>query len=101
VIFSAPGRCATCHVPPLFTEPGWNVHTAQEIGVDDFQASRSPDRRYRTAPLKGLWTRTKGGFFHDGRFPTLAAVVDHYDSFFGLGLTASQKSDLIEYLKSL
>ena len=61
----------------------------------------SPDQRYRTAPLKGLWTHTKSGFFHDGRFPTLAAVVDHYDSSFGLGLTSSEKSDLIEYLKSL
>jgi hypothetical protein len=101
VVFNAPGRCASCHVPPLFTEPGWNTHTAEEIGVDDFQASRSPDQRYRTAPLKGLWTHTKGGFFHDGRFPTLAAVVDHYDSFFGLGLTSSEKSDLVEYMKSL
>jgi len=100
-VFGAQGRCATCHVPPLFTEPGWNMHTPEEIGIDDFQASRAPDRGYRTAPLKGLWTHTKGGFFHDGRFPTLAAVVDHYDSFFDLGLTASQKSDLVEYLKSL
>lgn len=100
-VFDASGRCATCHVPPLFTEPGWNMHTPEEMGIDDFQASRSPDRRYRTAPLKGLWTHTKGGFFHDGQFPTLAAVVDHYDSVFGLGLTSNQKSDLIEYLKSL
>lgn len=100
-VFSAPGRCATCHVPPLFTEPGWNMHTPEEMGLDDFQASRAPDRGYRTAPLKGLWTHSKGGFFHDGRFPTLAAVVDHYNSSFGLGLTSSQKSDLIEYLKSL
>ena len=59
-----------------------------------------PDRRYRTAPLKGLWAHTKGGFFHDGRFPTLAAVVDHYNRFFGLG-TSSEQSALIEYLKSL
>jgi hypothetical protein len=101
VVFNAPGRCASCHVPPLFTEPGWNTHTPEEIGIDDFQAGRSPDQRYRTAPLKGLWTHTRGGFFHDGRFPTLAAVVDHYDSSFGLGLTSSEKSDLIEYLKSL
>lgn len=100
-VFSAPGRCATCHVPPLFTEPGWNMHTPEEMGIDDFQASRAPDRRYRTAPLKGLWAHTRGGFFHDGRFPTLAAVVDHYNSFFRLGLTSSQQSDLIEYLKSL
>ena len=66
-------------MPPLFTEPGWNMHTPEEIGIDDFQADRSPDERYRTAPLEGLWTHTKGGFYHDGRFATLADVVDHYD----------------------
>ncbi len=32
---------------PIFL-PGWNLHTAQEIGIDDFQAKRSPDNRYRT-----------------------------------------------------
>jgi hypothetical protein len=100
-LFNARADCARCHVPPLFTEPGWNMHAPDEIGIDDFQARRSPDERYRTAPLKGLWTHQKGGFYHDGRFPTLFAVVDHYDSFLGLGLTPSEKADLVEYLKSL
>ncbi len=100
-VFNGPGRCASCHVPPLFTEPGWNLHTPEEIGIDAFQAERAPDRRYRTAPLKGLWTHTKGGFFHDGRFATLGDVVNHYDGFLGLGLSDGQKHDLIEYLKSL
>ena len=85
----------------LFTEPGWNMHTAAEIGIDDFQAKRSPDERYRTAPLKGLWAHTKGGFYHDGRFATLRDVVEHYDNFFRLRLTNDQKNDLIEYLKSI
>jgi hypothetical protein len=88
-------------VPPLYTEPGWNMHTAAEIGIDGFQADRAPDRRYRTSPLKGLFTHQKGGFYHDGRFATLAAVVDHYDTVFGLGLSASDKADLAEFLKSL
>jgi hypothetical protein len=100
-LFEGRARCATCHVPPLFTEPGWNMHTAAEIGIDSFQADRSPDRRYRTSPLKGLWTHTKGGFYHDGRFPTLSAVVDHYNGFLTLGLTDNEKRELIEYLKSL
>jgi len=67
-------------VPPIFTEPGWNLHTAEEIGIDDPQAKRSPDGRYRTAPLRALWDTDKihkGGFYHDGRFATLEAVVDH------------------------
>lgn len=69
-IFEGKAKCATCHVPPLFVEPGWPMHTAAEMGIDDFQANRSPDKRYRTAPLKGLWAHQKGGFFHDGRFAT-------------------------------
>ena len=100
-LFSGKAACATCHVPPLFTEPGWNMHLPSEIGIDSFQADRSPDERYRTAPLRGLWTHTKGGFYHDGRFPTLLDVVNHYDGFKGLGLTAQEKSDLVEYLMSL
>ena len=100
-LFAGKAACATCHVPPLFTEPGWNMHLPSEIGIDSFQADRSPDERYRTAPLRGLWTHTKGGFYHDGRFPTLLDVVNHYDGFKGLGLTAQEKSDLVEYLMSL
>ncbi len=100
-VFEGSGRCATCHVPPLFTEPGWNMHTPAEVGIDDFQANRAPDKHYRTSPLKGLWTHQKGGFFHDGRFATLLDVVNHYNGFLGLGLTAGEKSDLVEYLKSL
>src|ERR1700680_2894545 len=100
-VFEGQAKCATCHVSPLFTEPGWNMHTPAEVGVDDFQANRAPDKRYRTAPLKGLWTHTKGGFYHDGRFATLNDVVRHYNSFFGLGLDGQQIQDLVEYLKSL
>jgi hypothetical protein len=101
LVFNDKANCATCHVPPLFTEPGWNMHTGAEIGIDDFQANRSPDQRYRTAPLRGLWTHQKGGFYHDGRFATLRDVVDHYNSFFELGLREREIDDLIEYLKSL
>lgn len=100
-LFNGKADCARCHVPPLFTEPGWNMHTPEEIGIDSFQADRSPDGRYRTTPLGGLFTRTEGGFFHDGRFPTLQDVVNHYDKFFNLGLTDQEKADLVEYLKSL
>ena len=101
VLFNGQAKCAECHVPPTFSEPGWNMHKAEEIGIDDFQAKRSPDERYRTSPLKGLWTHEKGGFYHDGRFATLRDVVEHYNSFFNTNLTEQQKSDLVEYLKSL
>jgi hypothetical protein len=99
-IFTGKGKCVGCHVPPLFTEPGWNLHEPEEICTDSFQADRSPDGRYRTTPLKGLFAHAKGGFWHDGRFPTLDAVVEHYDGCFGLGLTAREKADLVQFLRS-
>ena len=100
-VFSGKARCATCHVPPLFTEPGNNLHAPSEIGVDAFQADRSPTHMYRTAPLAGLWAHEKGGFYHDGRFATLLDVVNHYDTFFKLNLTAQEQNDLIQYLRGL
>jgi hypothetical protein len=100
-VFNGAARCATCHVPPIFTEPGWNMHTPAEIGIDDFQSSRSPDERYRTTPLGGLFTRQKGGFYHDGRFKDLGDVVEHYNRTFNLNLSDADKKNLIEYLRSL
>lgn len=100
-LFRGSAGCARCHVPPLYTEPGWNMHTPEEIGIDDFQASRSPDQRYRTAPLRALFTHGQRGYYHDGRFATLLDVVDHYDEHFSLTLSADEKSDLIAFLNSL
>jgi hypothetical protein len=100
-VFDSKGRCSTCHVPPLYTEPGHNLHSPSEMGVDSFQADRSPTHMYRTAPLAGLWSHQKGGFYHDGRFATLGDVVNHYDQHFRLSLSQREKADLVEYLKSL
>ena len=102
--FSGKARCASCHVPPLFTEPGWNLHKAEDIGIDAIQADRSPDRAYRTTPLRALWETRKihrGGFYHDGRFATLTDVVAHYNRVMSLGLTPAETQDLVEYLRSL
>jgi hypothetical protein len=113
-LFSGKAKCNVCHVEPLFTEPGWNMHTPRQIGLDAFQANRAPDHRYRTSPLGGIWTHVnesrraaglspikQAGFFHDGRFRTLMDVMNHYDQLFNLGLTDQEKRDVVEYMKSL
>ena len=100
-LFSGKAKCNNCHVEPLWTEPGWNLHTPEEVCIDSFQADRAPDHRYRTSPLAGLFAHQKGGFFHDGRFATLHDVVNHYNACFDLGLTEQEKRDLIQYLLSL
>ena len=100
-LFVGKAQCATCHVPPLFSEPGYAIHTPAEMKIDSFQADRSPTHGYRTAPLAGLWAHQKGGFYHDGRYKTLADVVNSYNVRFNLNLTDQEKSDLVQYLLSL
>src|SRR4030095_10122331 len=109
-LFSGKAGCNNCHVERLWTEPGWNLHTPAEIGIDSFQADRAPDHAYKTMNLAALFVRenglfmkpsNKGRFYHDGRFATLLDVVNHYNTRFSLGLTAQEKHDLVEYLKSL
>jgi hypothetical protein len=103
-IFNGKAKCATCHVPPIFTEPGNNLHKAEDIGIDSFQANRGPARMYVTTPLRALFDTQKihkGGFYHDGRFATLLDVVNHYNNFKKLGLTEQEKKELVEYLKAL
>lgn len=100
-LFEGKAKCIACHMPPTYTDSGWNMHTGQEIGIDNFQANRSPDERYRTTPLKGLFTREKGGFYHDGRFATYRDVINHYDTVKNLDLSVTEKEELEEFLRSL
>ena len=105
-LFRTQARCSTCHQGPNFTDVLSNptstvpfLHDAAEVGMDPAYAARSATGQYRTTPLRGLLQHPP--YFHDGSAPDLAAVVDHYDEHFGLNLTAAQKADLVEYLKSL
>ena len=109
-LFSGKANCNSCHREPLWTEPGWNQHTADEMKIDSFEADRSPGRAYRTMNLSGIFVRenglfmssqNKGRFYHDGRFKTLLDTVNSYNERFSLGLTDQEKHDLVEYLKSL
>lgn len=98
VVFDA--SCATCHVGGSGTDNNAGVlHAAAETGMNGAYAQRSATKRYRTTPLRALWQHPP--YFHDGSAATLAAVVKHYDRVRKLGLTAAQRKDLVEYLKSL
>jgi mono/diheme cytochrome c family protein len=104
-VFEGAGRCATCHTGALLTDANVRLHAPSEVvsepepdGVPSY-ASRTATKMYRTAPLAGIWQHAP--YFHNGIAPTLEAVVELYDTRKGLGLTAQQKADLVQYLKSL
>jgi hypothetical protein len=109
-LFSGKANCNSCHHEPLWTEPGWNQHTADELKIDSFEADRAPGRAYQTMNLSGVFVRerglfmfpqNRGRFYHDGRFHTLMDLVNSYNNRFNLGLSDEEKEDLVEYLKSL
>jgi len=79
--------------PPLFTEPGHNL-TPQQMGVDSFQADRSPTHMY-LPPAAGLWTHQKGASTTTG-LSTLKDVLEQKQSP-EIGLSDQEKSELTEY----
>jgi mono/diheme cytochrome c family protein len=99
-VFNVAGKCATCHIPPLYTDVNLGVlHEPAETGMDPAYASRTATQKYRTTPLRALWQHAP--YFHDGSAATLADVVEHYNTNQSLNLTEAQKQDLVEFLKSL
>lgn len=100
-IFNGVAKCATCHRPETsFTDiNAGRLHAPAETQMDDRYALRTTQKRYRTTPLRGLWQHAP--YFHDGSAASLEAVVEHYDGALGLRLSAQQKSDLAQYLRSL
>jgi mono/diheme cytochrome c family protein len=105
-LFRNEAGCANCHQAPLFTDvlngPAPAVpflHDPVSVGMDPAYARRTATGQYRTTPLRGLWQHAP--YFHDGSAPDLLAVVNHYNRLFALNLTDAQKSDLVEFLKSL
>lgn len=99
VLFTGKAGCVSCHMGETFTDAGERLHDPEETGMDPAYALRGTTGQYRTTPLRGAWQHPP--YFHDGSAETLADVVEHYDTHFGLGLTAEEQVDLTEYLKSL
>ena len=103
-VFNSVAGCARCHLGSTYTDVNaGRLHTAAEVGQDPAYALRTATKLYRTTPLRGLWhpPQLQGPYFHDGNAASLRAAVEHYVQLFGLTLTAGQKADLVEYLKTL
>ncbi len=93
-------NCASCHVGGNGTDnDSGKVHQASETGMDGAYAMRTKNKGYRTTPLRGLWQHPP--YFHDGSAKKLDDVVDHYNKVRKLELSSTQRSDLVEYLKTL
>jgi mono/diheme cytochrome c family protein/cytochrome c5 len=104
-LFTGAAGCESCHSGADFTDANTRLHPVSDAmgepeapGVPSY-ASRSATKQYRTAPLRGVWQHPP--YFHNGSAATLDAVVETYDTRRSLGLTANERADLVQYLKSL
>jgi mono/diheme cytochrome c family protein len=96
-VFAGAGRCSSCHGGIALTDA--RLHAPAETGSNGFYASRSATKMYRATPLRGIWQHPP--YFHDGSAATLRDVVERYENTLRLGLTEQQRTDLVEFLKSL
>ena len=108
LFFSRAVGCSGCHSGFNFTGT-WRDRDGA-TGKPAFASNGVTAQRMRVPTLRNI--ALTGPYMHDGRFPTLDAVLDHY---FGLGerairydrrlprisLDMQQKSDLVAFLKSL
>lgn len=114
ILFSGKARCLSCHQGPLFAD-----HRFHDLGLAPGPGPADPGR-WAVVPTTGTFgafltpglrnvART-GPYMHDGRFKTLAEVVDFYDrggdrpgadTLRPLGLSAFEKADLVAFLDAL
>jgi cytochrome c peroxidase len=113
VVFNTKGNCASCHSSWRFTDDGFHDIglPGQDIGRAKIMAGLTVlEYAFKTPTLRNIADRPP--YMHDGSLPTLEAVIDHYDSGFirrpslsdqvkPLGLTSSEKADLLAFLRTL
>src|SRR6266852_5239820 len=100
-IFFGKGQCATCHVPPYYTDNSMhNLHLERffkEELVDGMVMTG--DGPIKTFPLRGL--KDSPPYLHDGRLLTLEDTVEFFNLVMETKLGAQDKKDLAAFLRAL
>jgi cytochrome c peroxidase len=100
-IFFGKGQCATCHLPPYYTDNSMHdLHTErffkQEV-VDGMVMTG--DGPIKTFPLRGI--KDSPPYLHDGRLLTLEDTVAFFNLVLETKLTAPEGNDLVAFLRAL
>ena len=115
-LFRGKARCVRCHSNFNFSDEkfhnigiGWDTNT---VDLGRYMVTKNPEDvgAFKTPTLREI-SRT-APYMHDGRFKTLADVVEFYNgggiknpnldnTIIPLELTEQEKGDLVEFLRSL
>jgi cytochrome c peroxidase len=93
LIFHGKGQCATCHGGKAFTD-----HLMHDLQVERF-VKEPGDGPIKTFTLRGI--KDSPPYLHDGRLLTLEDTVEFFNLILQLKLEATEKKDLVAYLRQL
>jgi cytochrome c peroxidase len=100
-IFFGKGQCATCHVPPYYTD-----NLLHNLQVERFYKPvmingrfASIDGPIKTFPLRGI--KDSPPYLHDQRLLTLEDTVEFFNLVLGTKLAQPEKQDLVLFLRAL
>lgn len=100
-LFNGKARCATCHPAPYYTDNSMHNLKAERFYEQELVNGMmmAHDGIIKTFPLRGI--KDSPPYLHDGRCFTLEDTVEYFNLVQQLQLTASEKQDLVAFLKSL
>jgi cytochrome c551/c552 len=78
--------CAGCHQ----ADAAFVDHKVHDVGTGGFFKTKTLVNAKFNAP-----------YFHDGRFDTFDEVVGYFDKHYDLGLSGSERADLVAYLETI
>ena len=100
-LFFGKAQCASCHVPPYYTDNLMHNLRAERFYkpqlINGMMASA--DGPIKTFPLRGI--KDTPPYLHDGRLLTLDDTVEFFNLILGTQLTADEKQDLVAFLRAL
>lgn len=113
VLFNTKARCMTCHSGWRFTDDSFHDVglKSDDIGRGKFLRLNSQQHAFKTPGLRNITQRAP--YMHNGSLNTLMDVVSFYNDggqvkrkslssmIFPLGLTKTEKFQLVEFLKTL
>ena len=100
-VFFGNGQCATCHVPPYYTDNLMHNMKVERFYEPQMINGRmaSADGPIKTFPLRGI--KDSPTYLHDGRLLTLDDTVEFFNLVLGTKLTETEKKDLTAFLRAL
>ena len=100
-VFFGQGQCATCHTPPYYTDNSMHNLRVERFFNEKLINGRkaSADGPIKTFPLRGI--KDSPPYLHDDRLLTLEDTVEFFNLVLEVKLTASQKADLVAFLRAL